>query len=73
MMRLGMGDYWVYHIIPGWWYTYPSEKYKSVGVIVPNIYGTMFQTTNQIWMQPRGPTVSNGFHVDDVDPGSRTM
>jgi len=38
MMRLGMVHYWVYHIIPGWWYTYPSEKYKSVGVIVPNIW-----------------------------------
>jgi hypothetical protein len=22
----------------GWWYTYPSEKYESVGMIIPNIY-----------------------------------
>jgi len=20
-----------------WWYTYPSEKYESVGIIIPNI------------------------------------
>ena len=22
----------------GWWYTYPSEKYESVGIIIPNIW-----------------------------------
>jgi hypothetical protein len=22
----------------GWWYTYPSEKSESVGVIIPNIW-----------------------------------
>jgi hypothetical protein len=21
----------------GWWYTYPSEKYESTGIIIPNI------------------------------------
>ena len=21
----------------GWWYTYPSEKYLSVGMIIPNL------------------------------------
>ena len=32
----------------GWWYTYPSEKYESIGIIIPNIWKkTMFQTTNQ--------------------------
>ena len=35
---------------PGWWYTYPSEKYESqLGSLFP-IYGKiniMFQTTNQ--------------------------
>ena len=23
--------------VSGWWYTYPSEKYESVGIIIPNI------------------------------------
>ena len=24
---------------PGWWYTYPSEKYESqIGIIIPNIW-----------------------------------
>ena len=23
----------------GWWYTYPSEKYESVGMIIPIYYG----------------------------------
>ena len=23
----------------GWWYTYPSEKYLSVGIIIPHIWG----------------------------------
>jgi len=33
------------------WYTYPSEKYESVGMMKFPIYGkikVMFQTTNQI-------------------------
>ena len=36
-------------IIPGWWLTYPSEKYESqLGWSLP-IYGkNMFQTTSQI-------------------------
>ena len=24
--------------ISGWWCTYPSEKYESVGMIIPNIW-----------------------------------
>jgi hypothetical protein len=35
----------------GWWYTDPSEKYESVGVMKFPIYGKliqMFQTTNQM-------------------------
>ena len=33
----------------GWWYTYPSEKYESTGMIVPNTEKSkMFQTTNQL-------------------------
>ena len=24
--------------ITGWWYTYPSEKYESVGMVIPNIW-----------------------------------
>ena len=44
------GDYY-----PGWWYTYPSEKYESqLGLyIIPNTWKViklMFQTTNQIDM-----------------------
>ena len=32
----------------GWWYTYPSEKYESIGIIIPNIWEkNMFQTTSQ--------------------------
>jgi len=23
--------------IPGWWYTYPSEKNESVGMVIPNM------------------------------------
>ena len=38
---------WVIHeYLPGW-YTYPSEKYESVGIIIPSIWEKMFQTTNQ--------------------------
>ena len=22
----------------GWWYTYPSEKYELIGMILPNIW-----------------------------------
>ena len=38
-------------IFPGWWYTYPSEKYESQLGLLFRIYGkikAMFQTTNQI-------------------------
>ena len=35
--------------ISGWWYTYLSENMSSsVGMIIPNIWKNMFQTTNQI-------------------------
>ena len=36
--------------IPGWWLTYPSEKYSSVGMIIPNIWKNKkcSQATNQI-------------------------
>ena len=38
------------NLLPGWWYTYPSEKYESqLGLLFP-IHGNiiqMFQTTNQ--------------------------
>jgi len=41
-----------YSTMTGWWYTYPSEKYESVGMmIIPNMMGQiiqMFQTTNQM-------------------------
>jgi len=42
---------WLMILISGWWYTYPSEKYESVGMMTLPIYGKikfMFQTTNQI-------------------------
>ena len=29
---------YIYITISGWWYTYPSEKYESVGMITPNIW-----------------------------------
>ena len=36
----------------GWWFSYPSEKYESVGMMmIPNIGKNdpfMFQTTNQL-------------------------
>jgi hypothetical protein len=45
---------WVIATIPGWWYTYPSEKYEFVSWDdeLPNIWKVikaMFQTTNQIY------------------------
>ena len=42
-----------YSTMTGWWYTYPSEKYESVGMMKFPIYGkikAMFQTTNQIYI-----------------------
>ena len=29
---------WVEKMISGWWLTYPSEKYESIGMIIPNIW-----------------------------------
>jgi hypothetical protein len=28
----------VNHVLSGWWYTYPSEKYELVGIIIPNLW-----------------------------------
>ena len=46
---------------PGWWYTYPSEKYESqLGLLFP-LYGKikfMFQTTNQVGSITVSPTHS---------------
>ena len=41
------------HYRPGWWLTYPSEKYESNGIIAPQDTEKckMFQTTNQITME----------------------
>ena len=54
-----------YSTMTGWWYTYPSEKYESVGImIIPNMMGKiiqMFQTLNQMmssnhdWNLPETP------------------
>ena len=33
----------------GWWLTYPSEKYLSVGIMIPEIWKKKtIQTTNQV-------------------------
>ena len=37
-LRAAMGSMRRCHIISGWWYTYPSEKYESLGMIIPNIW-----------------------------------
>jgi len=40
-------------ILPGWWYTYPSEKYEFVSWDYSQLNGKikfMFQTTNQYFM-----------------------
>ena len=45
-----IGYVYIYISLSGWWYTYPSEKYESVGMITPNIWKSKkkkFQTTNQ--------------------------
>jgi hypothetical protein len=33
---------WPRQHVSGWWYTYPSEKYESVGMIIPNIWKNIF-------------------------------
>ena len=38
----------IYKYLSGWWYTYNSEKYESVGMMkFPTEWKKMFQTTNQ--------------------------
>ena len=32
----------------------PSEKYESVGIIIPNIWKKMFQTTSQLCLKKIG-------------------
>ena len=44
-------------MVGGWWLTYPSEQYESIGMMTLPIYGkmkNMFQTTNQF---PCGPII----------------
>ena len=51
MLQITRGIQRVHYTISGWWLTYPSEKYESIGMIVTFIYGkvkVMFQTTNQL-------------------------
>ena len=42
-------SHWILHCptLSGWWYTYPSEKYESVGIIISNTWKKI-QTTNQL-------------------------
>ena len=49
--RITLGNHWDMNN-PGWWYTYPSEKYEFVSwdYEFPNIWKVikaMFQTSNQ--------------------------
>ena len=45
----GQRELAIYKWIPGWWLTYPSEKYESVGSLIPNVWqNNMFQTTKRI-------------------------
>ena len=40
--------------LSSWWLTYPSEKYESVGMFIPNLWRViqaMFQTTNQLFIE----------------------
>ena len=39
--------FWLPDFFSGWWLTYLSEKYESIGIIIPNLWKNMFQTTNQ--------------------------
>ena len=51
----------------GWWYTYPSEKYESVGVTIPNVYAEIeltFQTTRS--QAHEAPGVFIGFLKQNV-------
>ena len=36
----------------GWWYTYPSEKYDSVGMIIPNIFNIYIYIYGKISSKP---------------------
>ena len=44
---------WVIHVIKttGWWYTYPSEKYYSIGMTIPNIW------KSKKWSKPPSRTI----------------
>jgi hypothetical protein len=40
--------------LSGWWYTYPSEKYESVGMVIPNIWKNISQwegLSHILWKQ----------------------
>ena len=52
VIKQGNGKY----TISGWWYTYPSEKYESVGVIIPNIRKN----------NPNVPVTTNQISFDDL-------
>ena len=63
-------------IYTGWWLTYPSEKYESVGMIIPNIWKVikiMFQTTNQLycthWWNPKNAVLRSHAGVAVPAPG----
>jgi hypothetical protein len=32
--------------LAGWWYTYPSEQYLSLGMIIPNIWKKKIHVPN---------------------------
>jgi len=53
----------------GWWLTYPSEKYESVGMMTfpteSKVIKAMFQTTNQFWLMAKSCSIpiSKYFHI----------
>ena len=40
-----MDDLWIIYV-SGWWYTYPSEKYESIGMMTFPIYGKIKNVPN---------------------------
>ena len=48
------GAIWMFESYSGWWHTYPSEKYESVGMIIPfpTIYGKSWKFHGSSHHQP---------------------
>ena len=69
------GNVKIFQTLSGWWYTYPSEKYESAGVTIPNMWKNKSHvpvTTKHSLVPWCGQTMEKNAHPQSPRDGRET-